>query len=170
MSNFMKYPLILFGMISAGHAIGDVAVDDQYLVRLHLQYGGDIASQNLALKEHIDTMKLQIGEAKFSVLNVYSELTELSSSLSLSVPPRHLTHLPHYSAKISSDSIDFFKNHESVDKIEPDSIISLDYCMEQKKPDWGLTRLNQGVGYEYDSYFYDTMTWGQGVNAYILGG
>jgi hypothetical protein len=144
-----------------------IEVENQYMIRLNVDnLDGDYNHHRSALKEHIKEMKVQLGDSKFNVLSIYDHLVSVpcikESEVACPLPP-------HYAARISPDSVEYVKSHPTVFRLEQDALVSIAKCVEEKKPDWGLTRVNQRGGFDYDSYFYETQNWGQNVNAYVLG-
>ena len=98
----------------------------------------------------------------YQITSIYSNLFPLSN-------PSNNFKFPHYTIEIESSNLSQLRERSDVYLVEEDLLLSINDCITQENPDWGLSRINQRGSFQYNSYAYQTNYSGSGVNIYIVG-
>jgi subtilisin family serine protease len=124
-------------------------IPNQFIIRLEnkLHLNG--------LQDHIEKMKEVLGN-DIEILHVYDHFVDHN--------------LVSYSAKLSAIGLATILRQDGVVYVEEDGIASINDCLTESNPDWGLARANHH-NYSYTqtyTYDYTTGATGENVDAYIV--
>jgi hypothetical protein len=110
-----------------------------------------------ALNNHLKDIQSEAFH-DIEVLRVYDNLVS-----------HDLPKIPHYAARLSAAGLHLLQQRRDISYIEEDQVMSLNECITQDNPDWGLSRINQRGSFKAGTYAYEKQFAGAGVNIYIIG-
>jgi hypothetical protein len=123
---------------------------------IYLISGNGIRDRS-TLNNHLTDLQTELSH-DIEVLRIYDNLAT-----------PNIPHLPHYAARLSTIGLHLLQRRSDISFVEQDQLISLDECITQDNPDWGLSRINQRGSFKLGTYAYETQVAGAGINIYVIG-